>query len=499
MVNALVASSGLVLLILSLVKFEVSWINVLLSGVIVILSVVSLINNRKTKLQDSNAAKKGTEDIDYLFQEVYLTSVNLEEDSAQLKNASAKMSEVSTDLKEKSKRISALIESLTAALEETSSGTSEIVKSTEVINSRVERMNQEFLELENGIDKLEEKVRSLSTENELAGRSLFDLEQSMKRLSDSSESINRMIQVIEQIAEQTNLLALNAAIEAARAGESGKGFAVVAEEVRKLAEQSKRAALDISGQVETISNLITESVEKNLVVSKALQATLKVSEHFAEQLAKIKASTESFRQTLYEIKQSVQNQVSSTQEIELAVNNNVQSSSELAAFADETQKVVDLLSELSNKLSSNSEVLSIKSLKLRSLTGAREWLLNELNELIKLLMTQECRSLDWSVFEPLTKNFLAQKSDVYEAIFIADSSGNFVTTTGVRGNIADRQYFNYLKNGQALWTISDPLKSRATGNMVLTFAYAIREDGKFKGIAGANLRLERLRKELKDG
>jgi methyl-accepting chemotaxis protein len=76
--------------------------------------------------------------------------------------------------------------------------------------------------------------------------------EAIAELAGRSERIGAIVETISAIAEQTNLLALNAAIEAARAGEQGRGFAVVAEEVRKLAEESQRAARGIGDLVAEI-------------------------------------------------------------------------------------------------------------------------------------------------------------------------------------------------------------------------------------------------------
>ena len=119
-----------------------------------------------------------------------------------------------------------------------------------------------------GAADIERTIRSMNEINEV----VTALASEIKELGRQSEEIGKIVSLITGIAEQTNLLALNAAIEAARAGELGRGFAVVAEEVRILAEQSARAAGDITQLIQRTMDSVNASVEQTGV------GTIKVRE-----------------------------------------------------------------------------------------------------------------------------------------------------------------------------------------------------------------------------
>ncbi|MCU7740094.1 methyl-accepting chemotaxis protein [Priestia megaterium] len=133
--------------------------------------------------------------------------------------------------------------------------------------------NVSVKEVTNQMNKIYESVKISTSE--------------VKGLEDRSTEIGRIIDTITRIAEQTNLLALNAAIEAARAGEHGKGFAVVAGEVRKLAEESKTSAIQISHLLKEIEAQAKQAYQNMEVNTEEVTLGIATVEDVTEQFSTI--------------------------------------------------------------------------------------------------------------------------------------------------------------------------------------------------------------------
>ncbi|GAB2179850.1 methyl-accepting chemotaxis protein [Denitratisoma sp. agr-D3] len=118
-----------------------------------------------------------------------------------------------------------------------------------------------------------EEMRAIASKIGSVGDKVLHFNLTVDDLSQRSQSINQIAALIREVAEQTNLLALNAAIEAARAGEAGRGFAVVADEVRKLAERVNTASAEITGNIGSMLELVSNTRAENEAINADVQQT----------------------------------------------------------------------------------------------------------------------------------------------------------------------------------------------------------------------------------
>lgn len=297
--------------------------------------------------------------------------------------------------------VSTTAEELSSSAEQTNVSVVQVTESIQEVSSGVEnqtqnidKMNKGIFDVSNGMQLIASNVKDVSTNSnetskvatngsmviDSALEQMDEIHQSMKhtsevvnRLSKQTNEIGEIISLITAISDQTNLLALNASIEAARAGDHGKGFAVVAEEVRKLAEESRTAANNITNKIETIKVESSNAVEAMNSGYSKLEDGVATFEHARGAFADIKKSVEGVNTQITEVNTAIEDmnngvqQVSKSMEelsaISVETTSNIQ---QIAATSEEQTAIFEEIANSASTMSTMAESLrdSVKKFKL---------------------------------------------------------------------------------------------------------------------------------------
>ncbi len=245
-----------------------------------------------------------------------------------------------------------------ACLEEMSK-LSEMVES---VNSNNQVMGKIAQETKERVDSGEQKIKELNDKIHLTEKITKDIIDQINLLCADTRVIGKITTLINEIAAQTNLLSLNASIEAARAGQSGRGFAVVADEIRKLAEQSVAASVDIEKNIEMIVQRSNEMSQKAQNVDVVMSSQQEVVDDTVSLFQSINKELDIFMEHMVSI-------TSEISEVEQIKNHTLGSMENIVAIVEEATSVNESINdnakkqiELINDLNQSTEQLQSDSL-----------------------------------------------------------------------------------------------------------------------------------------
>lgn len=201
-----------------------------------------------------------------MMKQMRLLLFELKETITELASTGNELQSSSESSLSSSEKLVSSLEIVRVGAEQTANSSDKSVDSYQLMVGKMQKMLSKMEIVFENSEKMNERatlgeknINELITLNHVVVDDFAKLTETVKQISDYSNSITSLVDLVNRIAEQTKLLALNASIEAARAGEAGRGFAVVAKEVRNLAEESTRTTEEISDAISKMERITSDA------------------------------------------------------------------------------------------------------------------------------------------------------------------------------------------------------------------------------------------------
>ena len=241
---------------------------------------------------------------------------------------------------------------IATAVNEISATSKELLRAMEQLAEDAEKTSDVATEGSRGLKGLGTSMESLST----ATHSITD---KLTTIRTKANKINAVVTAITKVADQTNLLSLNAAIEAEKAGEGGAGFAVVAREIRRLADQSALATMEIEQMVEAMQEAVSSGVDQTRELTEAMERGIQASESISGQFGDIIHRVESMVPRYEAVHEGMQNQSEGAQQISEAM-------WQLTEMGRQTSESVNDLNDVSHQLHEAVRILKESVIQIRN-------------------------------------------------------------------------------------------------------------------------------------
>lgn len=289
----------------------------------------------------------------------------------QTNSSAQEVLDTATELTHASNKTALSAKEIAIATEEIANGATSLANEaergnelTENISRQMERVIQTNKEMEASARQVEkssqlgtEYLNGLLEKTNITGEMVNALTDKVNSLKASTNSVMKVLDVMQNITQQTNILSLNATIEAARAGAAGKGFMVVADEIRQLAEQSRQSITMVGEITDTIQKEMNETVKALSEASPLFQEQANSVQETSQIFVSVQEQMEGFVRHLDSVTASI-DELNEAQTVLSEAMSNVSAvaqqssatSEEVASLSSEQQTVGDQLVQLSNKL-----------------------------------------------------------------------------------------------------------------------------------------------------
>lgn len=278
--------------------------------------------------------------------------------TGQLEVSSEEVEKASEIINDYSMDITQAISEINQGMSKQSEHAQECVAKTDVLSNEIQEVSRVVERVESLVDETESMIAKGIDIVQLLGSRAQEttsitskVGESIESLRRESEIINTFVGTITDITEQTNLLSLNASIEAARAGEAGRGFAVVAEEIRKLADDSAKAAGEIRNNVQHISAQTMNSVDSANQAKSMVALQSEAVEQVVEVFREMQSCMSQLVEGLKAIAESIEKADKERSDTVLAVKN-------ISDIIEETASSTEVVNDVAGNLLKSVEDLN---------------------------------------------------------------------------------------------------------------------------------------------